>query len=364
MSIVEIPNTRRYWLIRAGTNSGEFYEQFKVNNVVAVGHANSVRFDFNDGHILSDAEKEQMIGSAAARLQESSSQRKKGEVTRLKGQLRRFLYEVSEGDTVITLKESDKVLVGVVTSKPYYSDRILQGRTTDSKECDYNLRINVDWGSAKSRDLVPLNLDKTLRIPNTITEFKEPHQIRTLNHWLYPIYFADGEVRCSLRIASEDDLSNHQLTILSQTLDQLDVISSFIEFASRNHLELNLEEFSRYMGSGQAIYGLKAQHLFMSPGYKFVQLSGSDLKRLAFASLLSFAFGNAQSSNLELPIDFDFQAALNLVNQVAHNEDITAVKDELKVSLSQTVTSHNENSMGISLEDTSADSDAADESIF
>ncbi|MBW3695716.1 hypothetical protein EK599_08410 [Vibrio sp. T187] len=366
MSAIEIPLERRYWLIRAGTNSGEYYQQFRLNGVVAIGHANNVKFDFEDGHILSEADKEHMIGAASARLLESSSQKKRGEVARLKGQLRRFLYEVNEGDTVISLQESNKVIVGVVTSKPYYADSVLHGRTGDKKVCDYNLRMNVSWGKPRNRELLPMNLDRTLRIPHTITEFKEAHQVRTLNHWLYPIHFAEGEVRCSLRIASEEDLSNHQLTFLSQTLDRLDALSSFVEYASQNEIDFNLEKFNEYLRSEDVQYGLKAQHLFMSPGYQFIQLSGSELKRLMFASLLAIAFDSADVSAMDLPEGVSEEQILALANQITRENGIASVKSDLKVSLPKKESSgrESEEEMGISLEDNSADSDPVDGSIL
>ncbi|KFJ87944.1 hypothetical protein IJ23_09075 [Vibrio sp. OY15] len=366
LSIIEIPLERRYWLIRAGTNSGEYYQQFRLNGVVAIGHANNVKFDFEDGHVLSDADKEHMIGAAAAKLQESSSNKKRGEVARLKGQLRRFLYEVKEGDTVVSLKESNKVIVGVVTSKPYYADSELQGRSEDKKVCDYNLRIDVSWGKPRNRDLVPMNLDRTLRIPNTITEFRDAHQVRTLNHWLYPIYFAEGEVRCSLRIASKEDLSNHQLTVLSHTLDRLDVLSSFVEYASKNDIEFCLDKFNEYLKSDNVQYGLKAQHLFMSPGYQFIQLSGSDLKRIMFASLLALAFDHSDAAALELPQGISKEQVLELANQITRDSGIASVKDDLKVYLPKKERSGraDEPEMGITLEDNSADSDPVDGSML
>ncbi|WP_045371714.1 hypothetical protein [Vibrio campbellii] len=365
MSIVEIPGERRYWLIRAGTNSGEYYQQFRLNNVIAVGHANHVKFDFLDGHILSDDDKEHMIGAAAAKLMEKAGNKKKGEVARLKGQLRRFLYEVREGDTVISLQESSKVIAGVVKSKPYYADSVLLGRTGDKKVCDYNLRIDVNWGKPRSRDTLPINLDKILRIPHTITEFRESHQVRTLNHWLYPIHFAEGEVRCSLRIASEDDLSNHQLTALSQTLDNLDVLSSFVEYAQKNNLEVTLKEFEKYRLSGEALYGLKAQHLFMSPGYQFIQLSGSEIKRAVFAGLLSVAFGNANGATIDLPDGINDVQVIALVNQLTKEHGIESVKSDLKVSLPKKEASgRGGEEMGITLEDLSSDSEPIDGSML
>lgn len=77
MSIIEIPVERRYWLIRAGTNSGEYYQQFRTNGVVAIGHANNVNFDFDEGHTLSPEDKEHIIGAAFSKVLESLSQKKK-----------------------------------------------------------------------------------------------------------------------------------------------------------------------------------------------------------------------------------------------------------------------------------------------
>lgn len=264
------------------------------------------------------------------------------------------------------MEGSSKVIVGVVSSKPYYANSLLYGRAGDKKVCDYNLRMDVSWGKPRLRESVPLNLDKTLRIPNTITEFKEVHQVRTLNHWLYPIYFAEGEVRCSLRIASEEDLSNHQLTVLSQTLDRLDALSSFVDYASKNDLEFSIENFDKYLTSTHVQYGLKAQHLFMSPGYQFIQLSGSDLKRLAFASLLAIAFDSADAVALELPQGISQEQIAELANHITSGSGIASVKHDLKVSLPKKEGSGrtDEQEMGILLEDNSADSDPVDGSML
>lgn len=365
MNIIKIPTERRYWLIRAGTNSGEFYEQFRLNGVVAVGHANNVAFDFEDGHELTSDETGHVINAAVAKIQEDSTTRKRGEQARLRSQLTRFLTEVNVGDTVITLKESSQVVVGSVTSKPYYAEAPLYGKGTDTKVCEYNLRINVQWGTPNSRDLVPLNLEKTFRIPNTIAEFKDPHQVRTLNHWLYPIYFVDGEVRCSLRIASEDDLSNRKLTMLSQTLDKLDLLSSYIEYANANGSEINWNNFDAYINSGDCAYGLKAQHLFMSPGYQFIQLSGSDIKLKVFAAIYTMMFNSADVSAVDLPQGMDRHLINSVVAQIASESEMPSLKNSLQVSLLKKGTNTNEeDSMGITLEDTTPDSDPIDGSML
>ncbi|EMH2897793.1 hypothetical protein V6G10_004019 [Vibrio parahaemolyticus] len=360
MSIIRVPENRRYWLIRAGTNSGEFYEQFRANNVVAVGHANDVDFNFADGHELTDLEKERMIGSAGARLQERNPG-KLGEVTRLKSQLRRFLFEVSVGDTIITLKESSQVVVGVVRSAPFYSNNNLYGRDGEKKVCDYNLRMGVEWGRPRRRDQVPLNLDRTLRIPHTITEFRDPHQVRTLNHWLYPIHFTGDEVRCSLRIASENDLSNRQITKLSQTLDTLEELSSFIEYASLNCIEINNVNFRQYIESGKVVYSIKTQHLFMSPGYNFIQVPGSAVKKALFAGLLTISF-SGDGDLVDVPSNIDKYDVAQLLNEVLIASDIASVKNELKVSLPKQLPSGRtrEEEMGMTLEDSSSDSDPID----
>lgn len=332
----------KYWFIRAGNNGGKYFHHFRDNNVVALGHADGVSFSFEDGHFLNEADQERVIGSTKIYLSECGES--PPQITNKSNQVRRFVSEVKPNDIVITINDTF-MMAGTVRSRPYYGTVGLRTETeregSAKEDCYFSLRCNIDWGMPKRRGLMPVELEKAFRFTGSIMQFVTEDQIKDLNHWLYPIHISEDEVRCTLRISSKDDLSNHQLTKLSSFLDDLELLASYIEQTIESGDSLSYSELEQFIEANQGTfsYDLKAQHLFMSPGHQFIQLPGSFLRRTIYASLLIALLSRDANALEQLPDNvkpmLSSSQGVELVQLYKDSKQIDQLQNSLKVGLSK-----------------------------
>ncbi|EHR5764368.1 TPA: hypothetical protein NKT21_005081 [Vibrio parahaemolyticus] len=279
-----ISTDKNFWVIRAGKDA-VYYDHFRKNNVVAIGHTEGLDVGDIEGE-LSPEDTAAILALYQTNL--AAKREAKSVISRQVGQVRQFLTRVKEGDTVLTITES-KVLAGKVTSNCYYDETELKIYPDDeSKGCYFPLRINVEWGKAQAREYIPYIIDKSFRNTGTIFSLSDEDKVKALNHWLHPIHFVENEVRCSVNIKSRKKLSNRELSSLSTVFDQLELLANFIaEF--ENPEDATAEGFVQYLNDNSSNYGYKltAQHAFMSPGHQFIQLKGTKAQITAFA--LAFA---------------------------------------------------------------------------
>jgi len=280
---------RKFWVIRPGKDA-VYYNHFRKNNLVAIGHTEDLDVGDIEGELSSESIDVilTLYRNDMIRRNESNSV-----IARQVGQVRQFLTQVNEGDIVLTLTES-KVLAGRVTSRCYYDETEFKADPNDKRDgCYFPLRINVDWGKAQPRDNIPYVIDKSLRNTGTIFGISEDDKVKVLNHWLHPIHFVNDEVRCSINIKSKEQLSNRELSSLSNVYDQLELLAGFISSFDNPH-DATLEAFEEFLSAEYLTYGyqLTAQHAFMSPGHQFIQLKGSHDTIKAFALAFALLFNN------------------------------------------------------------------------
>ncbi|MCD9512125.1 hypothetical protein [Photobacterium phosphoreum] len=352
-----VSSTTNYWFIRAGNNGGKFFQHFKDNGVVALGHADDVGLDYEDDHQFSDAEKEIIIGSTRnflSNLGESPSQ-----ISNKSNQLNRFLMTMKPNDIVITINDNS-MMAGRVLSEAYFSSIGLDLHTlrddTSNITCEYLLRCNVDWGHSKYRGLIPLELEKAFRFTGSIMQFTAHDQIKALNHWLFPIHFVENEVCCTLRISSQDNLSNNQLTKLSSFLDELELISAYVENSIDNVEDVNINNLLSFINLHKEHYNyaLKAQHLFMSPGHQFIQLPGSLIRKYIYGGLLAALLSPEAVAFEGLPQNLQLLSSPEvqlLVQEYREVRNVSILQTSLAVNLSRPSLPHinneeNEDSSG------------------
>ncbi|CED57100.1 putative uncharacterized phage protein [Aliivibrio wodanis] len=336
INALHIPGERKYWFVRSGNDGGKYFRNFKENNVVALGHADNAELDIENNTTISDTELEAIINGAKRSYQRNEDSR--SSISSKTNQLKRFLTEIKKDDIIITVT-SDRVLAGKVISDCYYSTEILSTPDSDdvnqSKDCRYAVRYDMDWGSTKKRDMLPFVLEKSFKYTGSVLSISDDEQIKALNHWLFPIHYVDNQVRCSLKINSQNELSNRQLSRLSSIFDEIELLATYIE---SNESNFNFDGFIEY-SSEQADnynYTLTAQHLFMSPGHQFLQLSGSDTKKALFAIIFAalfntqVAFADTDSSAYENISSEDIQLIVSRYKEVNRFE---AISDSLSINL-------------------------------
>lgn len=330
VSRTPISTSKNFWVVRAGEKA-EFYNHFRLNGVIAIGHTEGFDLGSFNG-VLSDEDKNTIINKYKVKLSLQSDN--KSFVSRQVGQVKQFVTLLKEGDTVLTI--TDKLVVaGIVKSKCYYDDTIIPLEHVEGDEgCHYPLRYDVEWGKTQSREHIPYTIDKSFRNSGTVFKLSGNDKIKVLNHWLNPIHFLDGEVRCSINIMSENLLSNRSLTNISAVYDKLELLAAYFESINEIN-DANIESFSKYIkgNSKDFDYQLTAQHEFMSPGFQFIQLKGTCLKNttfaLGFACIFNCQISFAEENENDALLTMKVTELTNFIN----SEEVQSSIDVLKAKM-------------------------------
>ncbi|CDT43289.1 hypothetical protein VCR4J2_530051 [Vibrio coralliirubri] len=334
-----LSESRNYWFIRSGRNSGEFFNHFIDNTVIAIGHSDRVDFNFDNGHMLSKDDKDNIISAVKRNMADSG--RKPSEIGNTGGQLTRFLKDMKIDDIVITVNSDNKIVAGKVISNCYYGTTGLVRRSRTAQEdssgeaCYYSLRADIKWGKRKDRNMLPFPVEKTLRTPLTVAHLDNPEQVSALNHWLFPIHFTENEVRCTLKIATPEHIPNRQLTKLSMALDELELLAGYIaEQADLSNL--GIDGYDQFITNNENSfnYTLTAQHLFMSPGYQFLQFPGGRVVSTAFASFFIYIFSPGAVALEDLvPVGMEQSQFIELANHYKQKVPVDDLRHLLDVGL-------------------------------
>lgn len=331
----------RIWVIRAGREA-VFYRHFKSHKLVAIGHTQDLPLEVSDGQI-SDKSKEAILNAYHSRL--NSKEHNKSTISTQLGQVRRFLYEVKIGDTVMTISEYG-VLVGRIASECKFDKQPLA--THDVKKlCEYPLRYDVVWGQEQSRQYIPYIVERSFRNTGTIFSITGADKLKALQHWLNPIHTFKGEVRCTVNIQSQKELSNRQLTKLSNLFDKLEILTDYLE-QQENYSAVSYDFFESYLENNidNFEFRLTTQHDFMSPGFQFFQLPGNQKRRMIFAAVFATLF-NSQVMAVEgqaIPEGMA-KAVEQLVDGIREREGATEVIKALEADVLKKVQPRNMSSL-------------------
>ena len=365
--INRIPESRKYWIVRAGEDAS-FFNHFKTNHVIALGHADVVldvmsiienplellqtgevrrsavdqSLLFDNFQLNSDAIKNDIIEKHRAELLLNGDTNHK--VGNQNAQVRDFVKLIAPNDIVITVNKNS-VMAGRVISGLYISDNPIVYRRGDvESSCEYKLRYNVVWSRAYPRTMIPYVLEKALKNTRAISKMSDDDTIKILNHWLSPIHEMGDKVCFSVVIGSTNNISNAHLSAFSRSLDVLEALSIFIDSRRmEGRHNISVEEFEIFFQQRQYnIFGalsLTSQHAFMSPGFQFFQLDGSETKKAIYALIFAASFGvNVAYADGRSPITLSVEEEA-LVSQVIQRNDlelgVSEAKDHLVMSLAR-----------------------------
>jgi hypothetical protein len=331
----------KIWVVRAGRES-IYYRHFKSHNLVAIGHTQNLPFKINDGEV-SDKSKKEIITKYHSWL--NSREQSKSTISTQVGQVRRFLNEVKIGDTVMTISDYG-VLVGRITSECKFVSEPLATHDVDEL-CEYPLRYDVIWGKEQSRKYIPYIVETSFRNTGTIFTISGADKLKAIHHWLNPIHVSNGEIRCTVNIQSKKELSNRQLTKLSNLFDKLEILTDYLD-KKDSYADISFDVFEYHLKHSIDNFDFKltTQHDFMSPGFQFFQLSGSPNRRVIFAVVFATLF-NCQVHAVEgqdLP-DGLVAAVELLVNDISKKESASDVIKSLKADVLKGVQPQNESEL-------------------
>ena len=158
-------NMANMWMIRAGPG-GFLYDDFKENNVVAIG--------WNMGNLSNKSLED--IKELAKNKYTTYNKRA---LSKVYGQVNTFCNLIQIDDYVLSYNyHTRKYLVGKITSNYYYSDKIT--KTDSSNDNYYDLR-DVNWLGEISRDKLNDSSKSTLNAQATVFKINEESKQNILN---------------------------------------------------------------------------------------------------------------------------------------------------------------------------------------
>ena len=209
-------------------------------------------------------------------------------------QLKRFLFEMSIGDWLVTMRASS-VRIGRVVGPPQIVDEpiILYDDNDPPKESrmPYRLRRRIAWGPTLQKTTLPYSLASSLQAHQTV--FNIDDRWEAICHSLYPVFKKGAQLYLSARIRNDSPIANIDL------IDYLRYVSE-IEFLAKQYQQIeddaNIDAlFREFARSGGATLSTKAA--FQSPGEiahtVITSLTEGGVRRAFLIwSLYSMAFGN------------------------------------------------------------------------
>lgn len=288
MKIYEVPDSRRYWVVRA--DGGLYYDHFTRHGVIALGHFNKLEIQIKDtGSFTPDEGWIKDSVASKARLLESTKRQESVSLNQLKN----FIYDIKNGDWVITVGYN-ALRFGIVEGSPYIDNKPLEiiydPENNRKVEMDYILRRRVSWGPVISRSSIPFGLLSSLRANQTL--FNVDKHWEAIHHSLYPAFSKNDELYLSLKIRSENEISNYSVVQILSFLNEIELISKELEG------QLNLENFESLFDiyASQGLFSLTTKAQFNSPGDIWNKINFTGIKSGMVYALIAYAmiFGNDQ----------------------------------------------------------------------
>lgn len=326
MEIYEVPANRRYWVVRA--ESGLYYDHFVRYGVIALGHLNKLEVRVDDNEIF--IPDEGWLKDSVASKAQIQGAAKRNESLSL-NQLKNFIYEIKEGDWIITVGHF-ALKIGIVESKPFIKNEklvVYYDIEKDQKvEMDYMLRRKVSWGPSIPRSSMPYGLQSSLRANQTL--FNVDKHWQAIYHSLYPAFSQNDALYLSLKIKSENDISNYDVVQILSFLNEIELISK--EFDKELSPENFENIFNRY--ASHNLFSLTTKAQFNSPGDIWSKyIIGGGKKRMYYA-LIAYAmiFGN-QHAGMDGIIDLETRQRLwGIVADRLETKDMNDTVSKLALS--------------------------------
>ncbi len=191
-NITQIPEGRNYWLIR--TSSGTYFNDFYNNNYVAIAWD-----EFSDINQMKN-EKEDSVKEKIA--QTYKDEKRPGYIY---NQIRRFMFEIKEGDMVLIPDEnSTNIAFGIVTKEFYVKENNINNNS-NPLICNFKKRININWIKIICKDNFEPYLRMLMFAHTTVSDVNDYRDY--INRALFPIYICDNKIHLTYAVQTTDDIS-------------------------------------------------------------------------------------------------------------------------------------------------------------
>lgn len=207
-NVPEINESRSYWFIR--TDAGAYYNSFIADKVVCLGFENIPIEDIS--RLSRESEHTQLASLTDLVKRKHPSHGVPGLGA---SQLKRFFFEIKEGDYVIIPSVGTKHLAfgQVVDSKPFLHDF---GEELKAKGFTWNKARRVRWDKVVQREFLSPNLFGMFSTHQAITSCNVYAEF--LESAIYPIFKRNDKLYFQLEISGSRRISAQSLLKLYSTL--------------------------------------------------------------------------------------------------------------------------------------------------
>lgn len=324
----------RFWVVRAG-KGGEFYDTFIKHGLIALGHWNGVLEGLDE---LPYRAKEIDIDQARASIERLSVENNKAQASKYFNQGRSFIHDMNVGDVVLTTS-NDSITVGRILSAPFIDRSPFSYNESQSKKCDYMIRRKVKWSSIPiPKSKIPHVILRALSASSAIYSLdKHSH---TMKHWLDPVHTEENEAFFSLRINSEEKISNVNIGDIQQAISQIEMIANLL---SKNCDSLidneNLDLFFRTYRKSQELHAT-TQSEFMSPGVIWIDAKFKEARVAKVFTLICLCVFSSEGSTTELYSTLS-SVDTNIIDSslaaISNNNYIEEAIDNLSLNVPSTI---------------------------
>lgn len=281
-SITKISSEQKCWVVRA--DSGKYYNDFKKNSLVAIGHLDFMGYDSINQFLDSIEDTLEDVTNYLIKERAMKKKEAKSIASKSVHQAKHFSESIAVDDYVLTMGQGN-ILVGKICDDAYIDKKPLVSYKESKNGEDYEqkmewiIRREVDWIAEIPNKKAPYALKRLLVSPLTVFNIKSPNIVY---HSIYPIFMHnENKLHFSIYINSENDINNSKMLHLLESLSGLECLT--------NNKECNHAELNKTIDDSQ----LNIKASFMSPGEIFAFLpimEGMNLGMFYFA--YSFLFGN------------------------------------------------------------------------
>lgn len=293
LPIIKLNDSINCWVVRC--DGGEYYEHFKKNSLIAIGHIDFLKYDdisqFMNDIETAESEIVQMLVNRSI-PRKVAKKKARSDINHAL----RFIEALTDGDYVVTIGHS-AILIGIIEADSYIDKEpllIKKTREVNTKsenvhetfKMDLSLRRSVNWIAEIPKIEVPYALQKLLISPLTIFKMKKT---TILYHSLYPAFIYNNKfLHFSIFITQKSNIKNRDMLELLNLLDQIEYLTQ-----NNNRISSNTNITDLLNGESHSS-DLNIKASFMSPGEIFANFLLYQATSIStFYFIYSYLFGNS-----------------------------------------------------------------------
>jgi hypothetical protein len=355
MKLQVVDNDVKYWVVRAGEDA-KYYEHFRHNGVVALGHIDKLNIDEGiiKGILAADLTSALTALNVNVAVEKQEVRDQEGEqnnqveadidvpsanqIGSSVTQATTFINDIKIGDIVITVNKK-RVSLGTVKSDAYIESGDLRFIKPDGsfhlRPLSYKLRRKVEWEQAKLRSTIPSPIKPSLSAHQTLFSISEKNQ-ELFTHWLYGVFQQNDKLYFSTKIDERDKISQFNVTEFQRVIQKIELLAELIE---QNNLEIN-DELSATIDAQYLLTGmggdftLTTKNSFLSPGNIWNEVGGTASKRVIFAMILGLLFNqNVEASDGVVVTPQQERSIIIAANSLKEDGSFEYLRESIKATL-------------------------------